>query len=392
MHRRDFMKLGASLIALPALNAFGFETNNTGAQRLIVMFLRGGMDGMFAFAPVSDPRLSILRPTLSANVVSKGIRLGDTGFSAHPSCQALADLFALKELSFSPCAGTTDTSRSHFQAQDLFELGSGVASGESGFLARAADALGADRGAISFTREIPLCFRGEDIPIEVAPLTGSGLKIPKGKLLDAILLAHKGKNTGEAIEQAIATESEVESAMSMAGMEPTASRGAAGVNGFVKTANNMGRILLGNPRLQLAFLDMGGLDTHAGEEASLSKTLQSLGDGLLVLKQSLGNQEWARTRVVIMSEFGRTAKENGTGGTDHGHGGLFMIVGGAMNGGRMLGEFGGLSDKSLNEKRDLPVTADWRSLLGSTMQSTFGFNESALNQIFPGRPHQHFEV
>ena len=161
--------------------------------------------------------------------------MAGTGFSVHPSCKDLADLFASRELLFCPSAGTTDASRSHFQAQDLFEIGSGAAKGESGFMARLATMLGAERpsnGVISFTREIPLAFQGADNPPEVAPLSGSGLKLPAGKVLDAIRKGHAGLKTGEAIDQAISTQGEIDAALDREG----AARGAISANGFPKIA------------------------------------------------------------------------------------------------------------------------------------------------------------
>jgi len=389
MNRRQFLQCCATGLAFPTLNSLGFESTTSPPGRLVVIFLRGGMDGLFAFSPVADPRLAEVRPTLASTVLGKGLPLGATGFSAHPSAQVLADLFAQRELSFAPCAGTVDISRSHFQAQDIFELGSGNSHGNSGFMARAAQLLGNGTGSISFTREIPLCFRGGDSPPEVAPLSGSGLKLPPGRTLQAIRNAHMGYRTGDALEQAMVTEAEIESAV---GMDPLAAQGAPGVNGLGKMAGTMGRILRGNPRLALAFLDLGGLDTHANEEDILSRTLRALGDGLLALRESLGDVEWRRTRVAIMSEFGRTVRENGTRGTDHGHGGLFLLAGGSVAGGRLIGGFDGLADNVLNEKRDLPVLADWRSLLGGCLKETCGMTEPALDNIFPGRPRQHLNI
>jgi len=383
LNRRRFIQRSAACLALPVFSAFGLESQAPAPGRLIVLFLRGGMDGLFALSPVSDPRLPEVRPTLAQTVLSKGLPLGSTGFAAHPSAQVFADLFAARELSFAPCAGTVDTSRSHFQAQDVFELGNGSTQGRSGFMARAGLALGNGSGAISFTREIPLCFQGGEFTPEIAPLTGSGLKIPEGRTLQAIRQAHKGYRTGEALEQAILTEAEIQTAI---GMDPQAARGAPGVNGLSKMATSMGRILRGNPRLSLAFIDLGGLDTHANEEDSLSRTLTALGEGTATLKETLGPTEWRRTRVAIMSEFGRTVRENGTRGTDHGHGGLFMLAGGSIAGGRMIGDFKGLAEPMLNEKRDLPVLADWRALLAACLAETCGINDAALNSVFPGRP------
>lgn len=385
MRRRDFMRrtlAGMALPVLPVTRALALQGPEADG-RLIVLFLRGGLDGLFAFSPVADPALAEVRPQLSQTVLREGIALAGTGFAAHPSCRALADLYAAGELAFAPCAGTTDTSRSHFQAQDLFELGSGASHGSSGFMARAAEVLGARHGAISFTRDVPLAFRGGARMPEVAPLSGSGLRLPEGRVLDAIRAAHRGLPSGDALERAIATEAEIESSM---GMEPQAGRGAPGARAFQGMAANMGRLLRGNPRLTLVFADLGGMDTHANQEAGLARTLEGLGQGIAALRDALGAPEWRRTRIAVMSEFGRTVRENGTRGTDHGHGGLLLLAGGAIHGGRMLGDFKGLSDGALHEGRDLPVLLDWRAVLAACMRASYGVDDDGLARIFPGRP------
>lgn len=390
--RRDVLKLlalSAGTVVVPGLNrAWGYEAP-IGRERLIVIFLRGGLDGLYAIAPIGDPSLATHRPTLSATVLAQGIRLSGTGFAAHPSCSRLAELFAAGELAFAPCAGTVDTSRSHFQAQDLFELGTGRIRGDSGFMARAAMALGGSGQAISFTEEVPLSFQGMDAPPEVAPLSGSGLRLPQGAVLEAIRQAHAGLKTGEALEQAIATERQIEST---AGMEVAAARGAPAVIGFPGLAEHMGRMLTGNTGLRLVFFDLGGFDTHIGEGGILSRSLDKLANGLVTLKDSLGPEEWRRTRVVITTEFGRTVRENGTRGTDHGHGGLTLVAGGAIHGGRMLGGFDGLADQALNRGRDLPVRVDWRDLLAELTRSTFDCDAARLDRIFPGRPGQKIDI
>ncbi|MDE2616441.1 MAG: DUF1501 domain-containing protein [Burkholderiales bacterium] len=387
LQRRRLLQALPATLALP-LRAWAAEGRTVAPGRFLLIFLRGGFDGLFAFAP-QETRLAELRPTLSRALLAEGKALGQTGFTAHPGAADLAALYAAGELSFAPCAGTLDTSRSHFQAQDLFEIGSGAIHGRTGFMARAAAQLGAGSGAISFTREIPLAFRGGEIPPAVAPLSGSGLDLPQGRLLDAIRASHRGQATGEAMEQALATQAEIEMAT---GMEPRASRGAPGGNGLSSMMKTMGQILRGNRRMSLAFMDIGGVDTHANEEAALTRLLPALGEGLLTLRDTLGAEEWQRTRVAVLSEFGRTVRENGTRGTDHGHGGLCLLAGGALTGAGLLGGFDGLADGALNENRDLPVRADWRDLLASAMREPCGLDAAALDAVFPGRPRQSYRV
>lgn len=391
-NRRDFLKslaLSAGSLSLMwpgsgIQQAWALATAQP-HERLVMIFLRGGFDGLFAIAPIDDHMLATHRPTLATAVLDKGVRLTGSGFALHPSCARLAELYNAHELAFAPCAGTVDTSRSHFQAQDLFELGSGRTRGDTGFMARTALALANPAAAISFTQQVPLAFQGLSQPPEIAPLTGSGLKLPQNKLMDAIRKANAGQKTGDALDQAMVTETRIESTM---GMDVSAARGAAGINGFPVLAAHMGRMLAGNPQWALAFLDLGGFDTHIGEENILNNATSALADGLIALKDALGSDEWRRTRVVMMTEFGRTVRENGTKGTDHGHGGLALVAGGNIRGGRMLGEFDGLSEQALNQNRDLPVRVDWRDLLGELMQTSYDFNASQLKQIFPDRPGQ----
>lgn len=385
--RRDWLRAGAGLLLAGAgWRAQALEAPAAGAEgRFLLVFLRGGMDGLFAFAPVADPALASLRPTLSRAVREQGIALAGSGFSAHPSARPLAELHAARELLFCPAAGTTDASRSHFQAQDLFEIGSGASQGPTGFMARLGAELGAGRGAratVSFTRELPLAFAGAEPSPDVAPLTGAGLRLPSGRVLEALRRAHAGQPSGAALEQALATQADIDMAMDRDG----AARGAPAAAGFAQVAPQLGRVLRANRRLAVAFVDVGGFDTHANQEGVLSRALASLSEGLAALKDALGGDEWARTRVVLMSEFGRTARENGTGGTDHGHGGLFVLAGGALGGGRMAGHFPGLGPAALHEGRDLPALADWRDLLGDTLGTTFGLSKAALGRVFPGRP------
>lgn len=386
LDRRRLLLAGVSLLGGACLGkAWPVSAAAAREGRLVMVFLRGALDGLHTFAPVDDPSYASLRPNLARTPMQSGIRLPGTGFAAHPSARGLADLFLARELAFSPAAGTTDGSRSHFQAQDIFELGSGSARGNGGFMARLADTLGQERpgfGPISFTREVPLAFQGSRMPPEIAPLSGSGLNMPDGPALDAIRAAHRGRKTGEAIELAIGTQNRIQAAMDRDG----ASRNAAPANDFTRIGANMGRLLRSNPRLALAFIDLGGFDTHQSEEPVLTRLLEQVSGGITGLKDALGQDEWSRTRVVVMTEFGRTVKENGTQGTDHGHGGLAIVAGGTLAGGRMLGGFEGLSSAALNEGRDLPVRIDWRDLIAEVGRSIWGLSERGLDTAFPGRP------
>lgn len=362
-------------------NAHAIQVAHPANGRMILIFLRGGLDGLQAIAPVTDPRLNELRPTLAIPFASGGLALGNTGFSAHPSCVALAELFATRELAFAPCFGTIDRSRSHFQAQDRFELGDGGIRGNRGLLARATEAAGEHVRTVGFGASEPLILRGGRG--ELIPLTGRGLQIKQDPALEAIRKMHRQQASGAAIEQALETQTELNN---IAGMDVKAARGAGAANGFPGTAATMAQLLRNDTRISMSFIDIGGFDTHANEDTVLTRNLTALGDGLLALREGLGPTEWQRTQILICSEFGRTVRENGTRGTDHGHGGLALLAGGAIDGGRQIGDFPGLSDTALNERRDLPVIVDWRKLLGKVLSETQGFNQASLERILPGMP------
>lgn len=383
--RRALLAGLAACAAMPAAWALNQPQRTNG--RLLVVFLRGGLDGLFAFGPTADPRFAEWRPSLSRPLFDAGKTLGTSGFVAHPALAPLAELYASRELSFAPCFGTTDESRSHFQAQDLFELGSGKTQGRSGWLARAALAAGGELRCVGFGAEQPLILQGAPAGrVELMPLSGSGLQLRSDRALDAIRAMHAQQASGAAIEQALATQSELDR---IGGMDPQAARGASGVAAFPKLAARMAQILRSDPRLGLAFIDLGGFDTHAGQAASLGRSLPALAGGLLALRDGLGELEWRRTQVLVCSEFGRTVRENGTQGSDHGHGGLALLLGGApgrLGGGRLLGDFAGLAEAALHQRRDLPVRLDWRSVLGSLLQESQGFSSATLAEVLPGMP------
>ena len=198
-------------------------------------------------------------------------------------------------------------------------------------MSRAASELGGTQDSISFTSEVPLAFRGTVMP-EVAQFGTSRFNLPSGRFLEAIRQTHAGEPSGVALEQAIATEAAIAEALEEGAMERAADRGAVAASGFARMARNMARVLRRNPRFSLAFVDVGGIDTHANQETILERALSSLSEGIVALRSELGNAEWQRTRVLVCSEFGRTVRENGTGGTDHGHGGLMLLAGGAVHG------------------------------------------------------------
>jgi uncharacterized protein (DUF1501 family) len=169
-----------------------------------------------------------------------------------------------------------------------------------------------------------------------------------------------------------------------------ADRGAPLPNGFPDDAARLATLMRNDPKIQLAFVALGGWDTHASQGAAkgqLANRLAPLGQGLAVLAERLGPM-FDDTVVVVMSEFGRTARENGNGGTDHGHGNVMWVLGGRVGGGRVLGTWDGVGDAALNEGRDLPVNTDFRSVLAQIAEEHLMLSDAQLGQVFPAMPQK----
>jgi uncharacterized protein (DUF1501 family) len=167
-----------------------------------------------------------------------------------------------------------------------------------------------------------------------------------------------------------------------------ANGGAPLPNGFPDDAARLAALMRNDPNIQLAFVALGGWDTHASQGAArgqLANRLQPLGQGLAVLAQRLGPL-FDDTTIVVMSEFGRTARENGNGGTDHGHGNVMWVLGGGVAGGKVLGDWRGVGDADLNEGRDLPVTTDFRNVLATVAERHLRLSDKQLVQVFPSLP------
>jgi uncharacterized protein (DUF1501 family) len=291
-------------------------------------------------------------------------------------------LFERRQAAFIPFAGTDDLSRSHFETQDSIELG--LVTGEhrdfhAGFLGRLAAVL-QDTAPISFTDALPLVFRGDaDIP-------NVSLKAPIRQAFDrrqAEILAgmYADHHLGAAVKDGLALRQEV--AQSMEEEMREASRGAITARGFELEAARIARLL--REQYRVGFVDIGGWDTHVGEggaQGTLANNLQNLGRGLQTLAESMG-PAWQETVVVVISEFGRTFRENGNFGTDHGHGSAYWVLGGGIDGGRIAGEQVAVTQESLFQNRDFPVLNDYRSLLGGIFKRLWPLTDDQLQRVFP---------
>jgi uncharacterized protein (DUF1501 family) len=397
MNRRRLLKVGGAALSGAALSAgiAGrlFAAPSSGA-RLLLVFLRGGYDSTNFLIPYSSsfyyearPNIAIPKPDPASNTSALAL---DADWALAPAVrESIGPMYTQRQVAFVPFAGTEDLSRSHFETQDSIELGqplTGSRNYRSGFLGRLSETLTGASGAnssIAFTDALPLVFEGT-ATVPNLSLKNVG-KPPFDERQSRILSdMYAGHRLAPAVSNGLELRHEV--AQEMAEEMSEANRNAINTKGFELEAERMGRLM--RDKYRIGFIDIGGWDTHVGEGAAqgpLASNLSSLGRGLQVFSQSLG-AEWNHTVVVVLSEFGRTFRENGNRGTDHGHGTVYWILGGSISGGTIAGEQRRLAQSTLFQDRDYPVLNDYRSVLGGLFRSMWSLSPEQSSRIFAQAP------
>ncbi len=381
MNRRELLR-GLSL-TIPMMGIGRLYAAPAVSPRLLGVFLRGGYDCLNMLVPYSSEDYYSLRPNIAIPKPPESLRL-DADWALSPALAAsVAPLFASKQLAFIPFAGTEDLSRSHFETQDNIELGQPVDRPDlrSGFLARLSTVL-TGRRAIAFTDSLPVSFRGAgDIPNISLKSVGKPAFDERQAEIFAGMYAHHPLHSQ--VREGLELRQQVSTAM--ADEMQQANRDAVTPKGFELEAQRIGRLL--RTEYALGFVDIGGWDTHVNENQTLAANLDSLGRGIQSLARELG-PEWPNTVVVVVSEFGRTFRENGNRGTDHGHGSVYWVAGGAIAGGRVLGRQQRIERATLFQDRDLPVLNDYRGVIGGLVRAMWNLSDSQLEQVFPAAPPQ----
>ena len=382
---------GAAILPLPGLATTGAAP----PRRLVVVLLRGAVDGLNIVVPYRDEAYYAARPSIAIGRPSEpggGLAL-DTEFALHPALAGLLPLWEHKQLAFVHAAGLQEPTRSHFDAQLFIENGTpGRRGTPDGWMNRLLAALPASPGgarspteALAVGPTMPQIMRGRmavaNLPLAV-PMRPSALDKPEVASGFDRLYAGDGVQ-GRAYRQGRAARADLAAGLSPA-MEG-ADNGAPPPTGLPAQAVRLARLMAREPRIRLVFLGYGGWDTHVRQNAQLTERLKPLGDGLAALAQGLG-EAWNDTLVVVLSEFGRTLRENGDGGTDHGHGNVMWLLGGGVRGGRVYGEWPGLGAAQLWEGRDLAVTTDYRHVLAVAAERHLRLADRQLGLIFPGLP------
>ncbi len=399
--RRIFIKnSGIAMLGLSTLPAFlqraVAATGMPNKKKLVVLFQRGAADGLNIVVPFGEPNYYKMRPTIAIPEPRRG---GDQAaidldgfFGVHPSLSPLAQLFHNGRLAIVHAAGSPDTTRSHFDAQDYMESGTpGVKSTDDGWLNRTMQVLPEENAtpfrAVAVGPNLPRTLLGSAPAIAMPDvkqfqvMAGAGSQMIQGgfeamyaQTVDTALRG-TGTETFEAIDM-------------LKKANPSQFQPENGAdypkNRYGQSIQQVAQLLKANIGLEVAFLDTGGWDNHVNEggvQGQLANLLRDLGQGLAAFHKDMGDK-MEDIVVVTMSEFGRTAHENGNRGTDHGHANCMFLMGGPVKGGKVYGKWPGLSNEHLNEGRDLAVTTDFRSVLGEVISGHLGTRD--LNTVFPG--------
>lgn len=404
MDRRFFLKTGGislasfGLIAAAPefLHQFAAAQSHLDAGKrkvLVTIFQRGAVDGLNMIVPHGDPEYYKLRRNIA--IPQPGQTDGavdlDGHFGLHPAMEPLEKLWRSKQLAVVQSTGSPDNTRSHFDAQDYMESGTpGVKSTRDGWLNRAVQNSASKNvspfRAVAMTQSLPRSLYGRAPSVAMTNL--SDFSIKAGLYTTDLKGGFEGIYQQNASDQFAATGKETFEAVNF--LKRANPRRYRPENGAVYPASQLGRsleqiaqLIKAGVGLEVAFAETNGWDTHinqGGSRGQLANLLRDFATSIAAFADDLGTR-MDDVIVLTMSEFGRTARENGSRGTDHGHGNAMLVLGNSVEGGKVYGEWKGLSNDQLNEGRDLPVTTDFRDVFAEAASKHLGVK--ALSKLFP---------
>jgi uncharacterized protein (DUF1501 family) len=364
------------------------KTKAANPKRLVVVFLRGGIDGLNIVIPHQESDYYQARPTIAIpypQETNGAIDL-DGFFGLHPKLKDLIPFWQQKNLAFVHASGSPVVERSHFQAQNYIENGTpGILSTSDGWMNRLLAELPQEYStkALNVGVTTPYILRGKMQIANLKPGINSTARIATDnpRINEAFSSLYSGTDPlSKAYQDGRKTR---ESIVAELGQDMIASaRGANGVNAFVDDAADVTRLMLGNAKTQLVFMEVAGWDTHVNQENIINRLLPPFAQGLATLVKGL-EPILADTIIAVVSEFGRTFAENGNRGTDHGYGNAMWLLGGGIRGGNVYGDWQGLNPSALHQNRDLPVTTDFREVFYQILQSHLSLPVASLNRVFP---------
>jgi len=364
MLRREFIKsLAGSLVLFQSASYANLKPNQS-SKKIIWIVLRGAYDSLHTLVPRNNAELTKLRPNLYKHIKNDLLVLNNE-FGLHPSLKNMHQWYKNKELLPITSVGTGFTNRSHFDGQDFLESGLDIIDSDSGWLARAIDAKQAQ--ALAVARSTPISLRSSK---KVNTWFPTKFKESHTDTYDALLnLYEYDELLMSRLQSGIDLQNKVGKSNSKKGR-------------FSDLAKSCANLMVRDKTIDCAMLELGGWDTHNNQNARLARQLTLLDGGLSELKTGLGKQ-WQDTVVIVASEFGRTVKQNGTLGTDHGTGSALFLAGGAVNGGQVLGKWPGLKTEQLFEQRDLMPTSNTFSWIANVLEQHWGLTPNQLKRVLP---------
>ena len=397
--RRELLRmggLGIASLALPVPAGFlkGAFAGDGVPPTLVILYLRGGMDALNVVMPFDDPRYYEMRPTL-ALPAEDVIRLDDT-FGLHPAFAALKPFWEAKKVAPIVNVGSPHPTRSHFDAQDFMEYAApGLRSVRDGWLNRYLALSGGkddDDGrlrGLAMQGLLPRALRGK-VSVLAVP-EQSVLKNDKMLDLFDTLYGQEGMERSEKPDKVLETGRYTVETLrrfkEIVGGRKADSEAVYPRGPLAQKLRTIARVIRSGEGLEVAAVDINGWDTHANQgrdSGAMPRLMKGLADAVAAFMTDLG-PHLDRTMIVTMTEFGRTCRENGNYGTDHGHGGVMLVMGGALKGGRVHGKWAGLADKDLYQNRDLKVTTDFRDVFAEILSNHFRFK--VPKGFFPDYKH-----
>jgi uncharacterized protein (DUF1501 family) len=397
--RRAFLKSGALAVvgtaAIPSFlsRAVFAETTGGKRKRLVVIFQRGAADGLNIVVPHAEPEYYKLRPSLA--VAPPGMANGngaidlDGFFGLHPAMSSLQPIWQAKHLAIVHAAGSPDNTRSHFDAQDYMESGTpGLKSTEDGWLNRALRTHREDESpfrAVAMGTALPRMLSGTAPAVAINNINEFGVagRAPASGMLTNTFESMYAESvdtvlhgTGRETFDAVKMLKSADPARYTPAPNARYPRGRLG-----DSMRQLAQLIKADLGVEVAFADVGGWDHHVNEAPQLNNALREFSQAIAAFWTDLGNLA-EDTVIVTMSEFGRTARENGNRGTDHGHANVMFVLGGNVRGGRVYGKWPGLEAHQLYEGRDLALTTDFRTVIGEAVMKQIGTKD--VRTVFPG--------
>jgi uncharacterized protein (DUF1501 family) len=398
MNRRVFLKNGSlALVSLGFTPAFIARTAQAAERRqkvLVAVFQRGAVDGLNMVVPFGERAYYANRPSIAIAKPNGGEGAIDLDgfFGLHPRMAPLAPLFARGELAIVHACGSHDETRSHFDAQDYMESGTpGVKSTRDGWLNRYLHVREHEKAspfrAVALAPQLPRTLQGAAPALAIGRLDAFGVRESRSSGMVAESFEAQYAQAADTLLQPAGREA-FDAMKRLERTNPSAYAPANGAeyprSGFGEAMKQVAQIIKSDLGLEVAFTELGQWDHHANEGGAVGQLAGRLDDfsrGLSAFARDLGDR-MADVMVVTMSEFGRTVKENGTRGTDHGHGNAMLVLGGSVKGGKVYGKWPGLEREQLWQARDLAITTDFRDVFAEAVTAHLGASD--VSRIFPG--------